>query len=105
MNGAANFDIDDDGQKNQLELWGPQPIKKVDAFKRDLREKILAGEIQNNRDAFDFAIERGHIGTHAKEEIAEMKRQKLIAYDGSPKVNYDSVYKNKEIVDYKIVKK
>ena len=106
VNGAANFDIDDDGKKDQLELWGPQPIKKVDAFKRDLRDKILAEDIRNNREAFDYAIERGHIGTHAKEEIAEMKRKKLIAYEGTaPKVNYDAVYKNNEIVEYKIVKK
>lgn len=106
VNGAANFDIDDDGKKDQLELWGPQPIKKVDAFKRDLREKILAGKITNNREAFGYTIERGHLGTHAKEEIAEMKRKKLITYDGAaPKVNYDAVYKNNEIVEYKIVKK
>ena len=106
VNGAANFDIDDDGKKDQLELWGPQPIKKVDAFKRDLREKIMVGEIKNNWEAYDFTIERGHIGTHAKEEIAEMKRKKLITYEGAaPKVNYDAVYKNNEIVEYKIVTK
>ena len=103
LNGAANFDIDDDAQKDQLELWGPQPIKKVDAFKRDLREKILNGEIKNNREAFDFTMNCGHIGSHAKEEIADMKRKGLITYEGSgPKVNYEAAYQRNEIVEYKI---
>lgn len=105
MNGAANFDIDDDTAKDQLLLFEPQPIKKIDAFKKELHRRIMDGEISNNREAFDFAIDKGHIGTHAKEEIAEMKRKKLITYEGSPKVNYDAVYKNGEIVEYKIVKK
>ena len=106
VNGAANFDIDDDWAKDQLELWGPQPIKKVDAFKRELRKKILAGEIRNNRDAFEYTIEKGHIGSHAKEEIALMKKEKLITYDAtSPKVTYEATIKNDEIVEYKLVNK
>lgn len=106
VNGSANFDIDDDGKKDQLELWGPQPIKKIDAFKKAIHGKIMDGEIHNNKEAFDFAIDKGHIGTHAKEEIAEMKRKKLITYDcTSPKVNYEAAYQRNEIVEYKIVKK
>lgn len=106
LNGSANFDIDDDSQKDQLELWGPQPIKKVDAFKRDLHEKILAGEIKNNKEAYEFAVDRGHIGSHAKEEIAEMRRKKLITYESNaPKVTYAAIYKDNEIVDYRLVTK
>ena len=106
MNGAANFDIDDDWKKNQLLLFEPQPIKKIDAFKMKLHDKIMAGEIRNNKEAFDYAIDMGHIGTHAKEEIAEMKRKKLITYEGpAPKVNYQAAYQKNEIVEYKIVKK
>ena len=105
MNGAANFDIDDDFAKDQLELWGPQPIKKIDAFKQKLHDKILAGEIKNNKEAYDFATDMGHIGTHAKEEIMEMKRKKLITYEGpAPKVNYQAAYLKNEIVEYKIVR-
>ncbi len=106
VNGAANFDIDDDFAKDQLELWGPQPIKKVDAFKRDLREEILAGVITNNKEAFEFTIDRGHIGSHAKEEIAEMKKKKMITFEGSaPKVNYEAAFQKNEILEYKIVRK
>lgn len=109
VNGAANFDIDDDFAKDQLVLPlfdEPQPIKKVDAFKRDLREKILAGIITNNKEAFDFTIDRGHVGSQAKEEIADLKKKKLITYEGgAPKVNYEAAYQKNEIVKYKIVKK
>ena len=107
MNGAANFDIDDDTAKNQLifEFWGPQPIKKIDAFKQKLHNKIMAGEITNNKQAYDYATDMGHIGTHAKEEIVEMKRKKLITYEGpAPKVNYQAAYQKNEIVEYKIVR-
>ena len=106
VNGAANFDIDDDWAKDQLELWGPQPIKKVDAFKRELREKILGGIIKNNREAFEYTIEKGHIGSHAKEEIAAMKKEKLITYNAKlPRVTYDAAIKNNEIVEYIIIRK
>ena len=99
VNGAANFDIDDDSEKDQLVLWGPQPITKIDAFKKNLRNRILNGEIRNNKEAFDFAINQGHIGTQAMEEIKEMKKKKLISYDAkSPKVNYEAIYQKKEIV-------
>lgn len=108
VNGAANFDIDDDWEKDQLtfDFWGPPEIKKVDAFKRELRTKILAGEITNNKEAYIFTIEKGHIGTHAKEEVSKMKKEKLITYEGSwPKVNYAAAIKDNEIVEYKIIKK
>ena len=106
LNGSANFDIDDDSAKNQLELFGPQPIKKVDAFKQELRNEILAGRINNNKEAFVFTTEKGHIGRHAREEIVEMKRKKLLMYDDvSPKVNYEAAFKRNEIVEFKIVKK
>ena len=105
VNGAANFDIDDDSAKDQLQLFGPQPIKKVDAFKQELHKKIMAGEIKNNREAFDYTTDMGHVGTHAKEEIADMKRMKLITFDcSSPKVNYEAAYQKKEIVEFKIVR-
>lgn len=108
VNGAANFDIDDDWEKDQLtfDFWGPPEIKKVDAFKRDLRAKILAGEITNNKEAYIYTMQKGHIGTHAKEEVSLMKKEKLITYEGSwPKVNYAAAIKDNDIVEYKILKK
>ena len=105
VNGAANFDIDDDSEKDQLVLFGEQPIKKIDAFKKDLRKEILSGRITNNKEAFDFTIEKGHIGTHAMEEIKEMKKKNLITFAAkSPKVNYEAVYQANDIVQYQIVK-
>lgn len=108
LNGAANFDIDDDTEKDQLtfEFWGPQPIKKVDAFKKKLHHKILAREIKNNREAFAFTIDMGHIGTHAMEEIKDMKKKKLITYNApSPKVNYESAISKNDIVEFQLVRK
>lgn len=104
VNGSANFDIDDDLDKDQYVLWGTQPIKKVDAFKKCLCDKILSGDIQNNKEAFEFAISMGHVGSQAMEEIREMKKNKLITYAArSPKVNYEAIYQNKEIVGFQII--
>lgn len=105
VNGAANFDIDDDSDKDQLVLFGEQPIKKIDAFKKSLRKGILSGIITNNKEAFDFTIDKGHIGTHAMEEIKKMKKENLITFAAkSPKVNYEAVYQANDIVQYQIVK-
>lgn len=106
VNGAANFDIDDDASKSQGVLFGDPPLTKIDSFKKVLREKILSGEIKNNQEAFIFTLEEGHIGTHAKEAISLMKKEGLITFDAkSPKVNYEAAVKNNCCVAFQIIKK
>jgi len=105
-NGEANFDIDDDKKKDQLNLFGDTPLKKIPAFQQRLREKILRGEITNNFQAYNYALEEGHIGSHAADEIKKMKTSKLIDYEGvSPLVTYENVYTKQKMVLYKLIKK
>ena len=102
-NGQANFDIDDDSSKMQLDIFSS---KKLEGFKKNLRAKVLAKEIKNNFDALHFVHNEGHIGNHAAEILREMKKKGEISYDGtSPLVTYDNVYKNNKKVEYKIQKK
>ena len=106
INGSANFDIDDDESKSQLTLFGDQPLTKIEAFKRDLRKQILNSTIKNNKEAYLYTLGKGHIDTHAKEEIMEMKRAGLISYpERAPKVNYDQIYDKKSIVTYTLREK
>jgi three-Cys-motif partner protein len=106
INGEANFDIDDDNLKGQGLLFDKQPLTKKEAFKENLRNRVLAKEITDNFQAFDFVLEEGHLGRHAAEVLQEMKQKGEITFEGkSPLVTYDNVYgKTKRKVSY-IVKK
>ena len=70
-----------------------------------LQNLILKGEIDSNKKAYDFTLKEGHIDKHASEVILKMKKDKLITFEGrSPLVNYEQVYKNRRIIDFKLVK-
>ena len=102
INGEANFDIDDDLNKKQLDLFGERRFTKIEKFQQDLREKILTKVLVTNKDVYDYTLEQGHISLHATEEIKQMKKEGLIDFTRSPLVNYDQVYKNKKIISYVI---
>lgn len=105
-NGEANFDIDEDLKKGQFDLFEGRKPTKIEAFQKKLREKVLNGDIKNNKDAYFFALSEGHIGTHAKEELIKMKREGRITFDGqSPWVTYENVVKNNKLMAFKILKK
>jgi hypothetical protein len=110
INGEANFDIDDENNKCQASLFDDsQPefgrkLRKIEIFKQNIRQEILEGRITTNKDAFDYTLKQGHISAHANEEVAAIKKEKLIRYDGkSPLINYEQVYKNRRIINYQIL--
>lgn len=104
LNGEANFDIDADESKGQLNIFNEKKLTKMEQFELSLREAILTKKVQTNKDAYDFAIQHGHIGKHANDVIRKLKKEKRIAFDDrSPKCNYEQVYKNKSIVEYHLL--
>jgi three-Cys-motif partner protein len=105
-NGEANFDIDDDDLKMQQNLFGNQPLTKIEAFQKNVKEKILAKEISNNVELFKYTLEEGHLGKHAAEVLHNMKKQNEINFEGkSPLVTYEQACKMERKVDYVILKK
>jgi three-Cys-motif partner protein len=103
INGDANFDIEEDSKKSQLDIFGTKKLTKLEQFKDNLRAKVLAGEIKTNLDALNFVYQEGHIGKHASECLSELKKEGKIDYEGrSPLVTYENVFKNKKILTYKI---
>jgi three-Cys-motif partner protein len=105
-NGEANFDIDEDKKKDQMDLFDGKKLTKIEAFQKRLRENVLNGSIFDNFAAYDFTLREAHIGTHAAEELKKMKKEGLIDYAGSsPLVTYDNVYKSPRKMQYKILKK
>jgi three-Cys-motif partner protein len=103
LNGAANFDIDDDNSKLQLDLFEGKRLTKIESFNNLLRRKVLSGELKTNKEIYNFALTEGHICTHASDEVKRMKKEDLIDYlEKSPLINYEQVYKNKRIIQFKI---
>jgi three-Cys-motif partner protein len=103
INGDANFDIDDDSKKSQLDMFSGKKLTKVEKFKESLKKKILNKEIKNNFEALSYAHDEGHIGKHASDCLKEMKKNKEVAYEGlSPLITYENVFKTKRKVEYKI---
>ncbi|TVR41384.1 MAG: three-Cys-motif partner protein TcmP [Cryomorphaceae bacterium] len=101
INGEANFDIDDDQKKGQLDMFDGQKMTKIESFQHELEEKLLNGELKSNKDVLLFTFERGHIPKHTQPVFKKLKTR--IQYEGiAPKVNYDNVFKKKVIVEYSI---
>lgn len=104
LNGEANFDIDDDAKKTQVDIWGARNQTKIERFKDTVRKKVLAGEIKSNADLLHFVFAEGHVSRHAAEVLREMKKSGALTYDApSPLVTYENVYKNKRILEYKLL--
>jgi three-Cys-motif partner protein len=105
LNGEANFDIDDDKDKNQLDIFDGKKLNKIESFAKSLRENILNGKILTNKEAFDFTLKQGHLCSHSTEEVKKMKKEGLIFYsEKSPLINYEHVYKEKRIINFVIHK-
>lgn len=105
INGEANFDIDDDKTKNQMDLFGGKRLTKIETFQLRVRTKILNGEIKNNYELLAYAYKNGHVGNHASECLRKMKKSKEINYEGnSPLVTYDNVHKLRKKITFQILK-
>ncbi|RFC54941.1 three-Cys-motif partner protein TcmP [Brumimicrobium aurantiacum] len=101
-NGDANFDIDDEANANQLDLFtGERRLTKKQAFQEEVKAKVLNGEIESNKQLLEFTYEKGHIGKHAQECLKKLKKERKIEYNGrSPLVTYNNVFKDKKIIHY-----
>lgn len=102
VNGDANFDIDDDAKKNQLDIFEGKKLTKIEKFQENVKNKILSKEITDNFGLFNYVLEEGHIGNHAAECLKAMKKTGEVKYDStSPLLTYDNVYKNNKKIEYK----
>jgi three-Cys-motif partner protein len=103
INGEANFDLHDDKGKAQTELFGKRRLTKVEQFKKDLEEKVLGGEIENNKEALDFTYRTGNYYRHANEVLKRLKKIDKIDYGGkTPGINYDNVIKKRNLITYRL---
>ncbi|HTE31975.1 MAG TPA: three-Cys-motif partner protein TcmP [Chryseolinea sp.] len=102
-NGEADFDIDNDEKKSQLDIFEGRKMTKVETFKIELEELILSGSLKDNRELLIYTYEAGHLPTHSVEVMKRLKKNGKILYDGkTPAINYENVFKKKNIVEYKL---
>lgn len=102
-NGEADFDIDEDEKKNQLDIFEGRKMTKVEKFKTDVEGLVLSGELKNNSETLIYTYEAGHIPVHASEVVKTLKKAGKISYEGkTPGINYENVFKKKNIVDFKV---
>ena len=105
-NGEANFDIDEDADKAQLDAFEEPKLTKKESFEKEVRERVLNGSLTNNFDLLAYTYAAGHIGKHASKCLKKMKGNKEIHFEGlSPSVSYDFVHKKQKQVFYKLMQK
>jgi len=107
-NGEANFDIDNDAAKGQMDLFEGKKPTKIDAFREDVEKLVLEGSLTNNRDVLEYVYSRGHIGRHASDVLRKLKKNDRVTFDGrSPLVTYDNVFnpKKSKLLEYKVVRR
>jgi three-Cys-motif partner protein len=105
MNGEANYDIDEDSKKDQIELnfkdgFSYNKLKKIELFNLNLEEFIKVNKIVTNEDLYYFTYFNGHIASHTKEYLRILKKEKKIDYKGHPKISWKKI-KEKDFVEFK----
>lgn len=105
-NGSANYDIYNDKEKREPNLF-PELVGKttVESFQEGLEEKILKRKIETNKDAYYYTLGKGHIPKHAMDVLIKLKKQGKINYNSKyPLVTYDNVEKKGRIIKYEKIK-
>ena len=106
LNGEADFDIDEDSSKVQLDMFVGKKMTKIEKFQNDLESLILSEKIINNKSALIHTYSCGHIPQHAVDVIKKMKKAGKLDYESrTPALNYENVFRNDNIVNYSLKKK
>lgn len=106
VNGEANFDIDEDSKKAQLNMFESKRLTKIESFQNKLNEKIKSDGIITNAEVYLFTLANGHPRSHATAIIKDLKKKGLVTYKStSPKINFTALKKEEAIVEIKWVKK
>jgi hypothetical protein len=103
VNGEANFDIDNDNSKKQLNFFRPK-ITKIEAFQDDLSDHIMKEAIITNKDIYFYTLERGFIPIHSKSVLKNMRDKGLLEHFSNSYISYNKVIKEKQIIDFKVIK-
>lgn len=104
MNGEADFDIDDDLCKGQLNLFTSKAMTKIERFQAELECNLMNGTLKTNKDVLIFTYTNGHIPTHASVVLKKLKGIKLTYESRSPYITYENVFRKNNIISYNLLK-
>lgn len=105
LNGEANFDIDEDSTKIQLDIFEGKKMTKIEKFQQEFEMNVIQGNIPDNKSALIYTYSCGHIPKHAVEIIRKLKKEGKIDYIGTtPALNYENVFRKRNSVNYTIKK-
>ncbi len=101
INGEADYDIDDDSSKNQLELNFDNPsesknLTKIESFQNCIEEFLRSKRIVTNRDLYYFTYNEGYTSKHTIDHLRKLKSEKRLSYNGATRINWYSI--DKEIL-------
>ncbi len=100
-NGEANFDIDNENDKQMSLFPEDRKIKKLDKFKIDLVEFGRQKKEFTNRDILEYTLNSGFPKGAAVECMRKMKKEGLVNHFSHPKIGYKQVFTNKDIVTFR----
>lgn len=103
LNGEADFDIDEDNSKNQLDLFDGKRMTKIEKFQSDLETKLLNMKSVSSKSVLLYTYECGHIPLHAAAVLKRLKKQGKLHYNSkSPYLTYENVFRKGNIINYQI---
>ncbi len=77
-------------------------MTKVDKFKLELEQYIISKREVTNKNLLDFSLEHGFSPKITSDFLKKLKDEKKIEHYSYPKINCRQVYKNKNIVTFKV---
>lgn len=103
VNGEADFDIDDDLEKDQLHIFEGKKLTKIENFQNELKAFLHKKGKVTNKEIIVYTYEQGHIPKHTIPLIKEMQKAKLLTFEGSYLyLNYENAFRKKKIITYTI---
>jgi three-Cys-motif partner protein len=100
-NGNANFDIEDDHSKAQLDFERPAQMDKMQKFKREIQDWINRDEVITNKQLYKFTIDSGFLPLHAKTIIKEIRDDGDIEHFSNALIGYDQCIKKNRVVYFR----
>ncbi len=103
-NGEANYDINDDIDGIQQNMFEVQRMSKKQEFSLEVESVINNNGSLSNKEAYLLSLRRGMDPSFCREVIKELKREGKIDGPGNFGMSYDTIYKSDKIVTFKAVK-
>ncbi len=99
---ASDYKDEDLEKKQGVLPFEEKNPTKIDIFKENLREYIIAKGSITNKDILDFALESGHAPKHAKAVLNEMRGCKELCHFPYPKISSKQVYTNNNFITFEV---